>query len=432
MSDFTSLGVGDAKSIQVKSRSTYRVSICYNRIMSKRGAAALLVVAMLIAFGVGIYAGVDGRGAYAQTTSGVQPSGVDFSKFWQAWSLLDKNFVETHASSSIPTDQEKLYGAIQGLTDSYGDPYTIFFPPVEAAQFNENINGAFSGVGMEMGDKDGAITVIAPLKDSPAERAGVLAGDTVVMIDATSTQGLSVDDAVKLIRGPKGTAVKLTLKRDKVADPVVVSIVRDTINIPIVKSTEANGVFTIELYSFSQNSADLFRTELRKFVQSGDRKLILDLRGNPGGYLEAAVQMASFFLPVGDTVVTEDYKGKQDNIVHRSLGYNVFAGKNLAMAILIDQGSASASEILAGALQQHGVAKLVGTRSFGKGSVQQLVDLGDGAELKVTVARWLTPNGSSISDGGLQPDIKADRTVDDVKAQIDPQKDAALQWLKTQ
>ena len=394
-----------------------------------------LVVAL--AFGVGMYAGVSERVTgfvSAQTTavSGVQPTGVDFSKFWQAWYLLNKNFVETHASSSIPTDQQKLYGAIAGLTDSYGDPYTTFFPPVEAQQFNDNINGSFSGVGMEMGNKDGAITVIAPLKGSPAEAAGVEAGDIVVMIDATSTQGLSIDDAVKLIRGEKGTTVKLTLKREGKDEPVVVSIVRDTINIPIINSSEKGGVFTIELYSFSQNSAELFRGELRKFVQSGDHKLILDLRGNPGGYLEAAVQMASFFLPVGETVVTEDYKGKQENIIHRSLGYNVFAGKNLKMAILIDQGSASASEILAGALQQHDVAKLVGTRSFGKGSVQQLLDLGGGAEIKITVARWLTPNGSSISDGGLQPDIKADRTRDDVMAKKDPQKDAALEWLKSQ
>jgi carboxyl-terminal processing protease len=397
--------------------------------------AAGALVALVLAFGVGMYTGVSDRISglvSAQTLGGVQPSGVDFSKFWQAWALLNKNFVETHASSSIPTDQQKLYGAIKGLTDSYGDPYTTFFPPVEAQQFNDAIAGSFSGVGMELGDKDGKITVIAPLKGSPAEKAGIRSGDVVVGVDATSTQGLTVDDAVKLIRGPKGTTVKLTLERASTTEPVIVSIVRDTINVPIIVGSEKGGVYTIALYSFSQNSAELFREQLRKFVMSGDRKLILDLRGNPGGYLEAAVQMASYFLPIGDTVVTEDYKGTQQNIVHRSLGYNVFAGKNLKMAILVDQGSASASEILAGALQQHDVAKLVGTRTFGKGSVQQLMDLGGGAEIKITVARWLTPNGSNISDGGLQPDIKADFTIDDAKAGKDPQMDAALEWLKSQ
>ncbi len=394
-----------------------------------------MFAALLLAFGVGMYTGINERVSglvSAQTLSGVQPSGVDFSKFWQAWALLNKNFVETQSSSTAPTDQEKLYGAIKGLTESYGDPYTVFLAPVEAQQFNEAIAGSFSGVGMEMGNKDGKITVIAPLKGSPAERAGILSGDTVIMVDATSTQGLSVDDAVKLIRGPKGTTVKLTLERASTTQPIVVSIVRDTINVPTIDGSSKNGVYTIALYSFTQNSAELFRGELRKFVQSGDKKLILDLRGNPGGYLEAAVQMASFFLPIGQTIVTEDYKGKQTNSVHRSLGYNVFAGKGVKMAILVNQGSASASEILAGALQQNGVATVVGMPTFGKGSVQQLLQLGGGAEIKITVARWLTPNGSSISDGGLQPDIKAERTAEDFQANKDPQMDAALKWLKSQ
>lgn len=399
-----------------------------------RWRAAGVFVAVALAFGVGMYAGVSERVSglvSAQTLGGVQPAGVDFAKFWQAWTLLNKNFVETHASSSVPTEQEKLYGAIKGLTDSYGDPYTTFFPPVEAKQFNEAIAGSFGGVGMEMGDKDGNITVIAPLKGSPAERAGIHPGDIVVMVDATSTQGLTVDDAVKLIRGPKGTTVKLTLERASTTEPIVVSIVRDTINVPTIDGSSKGGVYTIALYSFTQNSAELFRNELRRFVLSGDKKLILDLRGNPGGYLESAVQMASYFLPIGETIVTEDYKGRQTNSAHRSLGYNVFAGRDLKMAILVNQGSASASEILAGALQQHNVATLIGTRTFGKGSVQQLMELGGGAEIKITVARWLTPNGSSISDGGLQPDIKVERTAEDVAAGRDPQMDAALKWLKS-
>ena len=184
------------------------------------------------------------------------------------------------------------------------------------------------------------------------------------------------------------------------------------------------------MYSFSENSADLFRDALRQFVQSGDTKLLLDLRGNPGGYLDAAVSMASYFLPVGSVVVTEDFKGKQESVARRSFGYNIFSGnKNFKMAILADQGSASASEILAGALQQHNVAKLFGTRTFGKGSVQQLMDLGGGAEIKITIARWLTPNGTSISDGGLWPDISATRNNVDITAGRDPQTDVAVIYL---
>ena len=420
-------------------RSSARRVIYCLYMSSGRLKAAGVFAALVLAFGVGMYTGLSERVSelvsaqvQAPASGGVQPQGVDFSKFWQAWALLDKNFVETHSSSTAPNEQEKLYGAIQGLTESYGDPYTVFLPPAEAKQFNEVIAGAFGGVGMEMGTRDGKITVIAPLKDSPAERAGVRPGDVVVMVDATSTQGLSVDDAVKIIRGPKGTSVKLTLERASTTEPIVVSIVRDTIKVPIVDSSSRNGVYTIALYSFSESSAELFRQELRKFVASGDKKLILDLRGNPGGYLEAAVQMASFFLPIGETIVTEDYKGKRANVAHRSLGYNVFAGKNLKMAILVDQGSASASEILAGALQQHDVATVVGTRTFGKGSVQQLLQLGGGAEIKITVARWLTPDGTNISDGGLTPDIKAERTAEDFKAGKDPQMEAALKWLKSQ
>ncbi len=413
-----------------------------------RVLAGGFVLALSVAFGVGLYVGVserlDNTVSAAQITiqgntvtfggdGTAQPKDLDFTKFWQAWNLLQDNFVETHASNTIPTYQQRVYGAIAGLTDSYGDPYTVFLPPADAKQFNDDIKGSFGGVGMELGERGGSLTVVAPLKDSPAERAGIRAGDVIAAIDGKASEAMAVESAVKLIRGEIGTAVTLTLKRAGEPAPLIIKVVRDTINVPIIKSYKRDdGVFVIELYSFSENSAELFRQALRAYFESGSTKLILDLRGNPGGYLDAAVQMASYFLPVGAPIVTEDYKGKQDNIVHRSLGYNVFANKKLSMAILVDQGSASASEILAGALSQNGVGKLIGTRTFGKGSVQQPMELGGGAEIKITSARWLTPNGSSISDGGLQPDIKIDRTAEQFKAGVDPQKDAALTWFATQ
>jgi carboxyl-terminal processing protease len=419
--------------------------------MSKtRWKVAGLVVALLVAFSAGVFVTLGGSLADVVSAQGAgtssalkisvfnqvqQPQGVDMSKFWQAWAFLQDNFVETHASGTIPNDQQKVYGAIAGLTDSYGDPYTVFFPPAQASIFQSQVSGTFAGVGMQMDqDAEGDLIVTAPLKDSPAMKAGVQSGDVILGIDATSTAGMAVDQAVAFIRGPIGTTVKLTIERKGVTQPIVINIVRDTINIPEINEyARKDGIYVIQLYTFTANSADLFRAALRNFEQSGDSRLIFDLRGNPGGYLDQAVQMASYFLPVGDMVVTEDFKGKQGNIVNRSLGYNVFANKKLSMAILIDQGSASASEIFSGALQQHNVAKLVGTRSFGKGSVQQLMDLGDGAELKVTIARWLTPNGTSISDGGLHPDIAASSTTaDNVKAGQDPTMDAAAQWLLTQ
>ena len=408
--------------------------------------AGIAFAVLLAAFGIGLTIGIEEHltAASAQTsspssfsvnvTSDTQPQNLDMSQFWQAWNLLEQNFVETHASGTIPTDQQKLYGAITGLTDSYGDPYTVFFPPQQAQIFTSNINGSFAGVGMEMSqDSSGNIIVTAPLKDSPAEKAGMQSGDIITSIDGTSTVNMAIDEAVGLIRGPVGTTGTLGVQRAGQKNPITVSITRATINIPEINTiARGDGIFVIQLYEFSANSADLFRDALRQFFETGDTKLVLDLRGNPGGYLDAAVNIASYFLPVGDTVVTEDFGGKQQNIVDRSLGYNVFANKTLAMAILVDQNSASASEILSGALQQHGVAKLVGTRTFGKGSVQELMDLGGGAELKVTIARWLTPNGTSISNGGLTPNINATTTAADVEAGKDPTMDAAAAWLTNQ
>lgn len=396
---------------------------------NKLKAAGLLAVVAL-AFSIGLYTGVSSyRAAAVGITS--QPN-VNMTQFWNAWIALQQNFVAVHASTTIPTDQDKIYGAIAGLTDSYGDPYTVFFPPSDAQVFNDDITGSFGGVGMTVSDTQMGI-VVTPLKGSPAEASGVKSGDVLIAVDGTSTKDMVSDEAVKLIRGPVGTTVTLTFARAGQSSPVVVKVVRQTINIPVINNyARGDGIYVIELYSFSENSASLFRTALRDFMQSGDTKLILDLRGNPGGYLDAAVDMASYFLPVGDSIVTEDYMGNGENTTHRSLGYNVFANKKLSMAILMDQNTASAAEILSGALQQHGVAKLVGTRSFGKGSVQELLDLGGGAELKVTVARWLTPNGTSISDGGLKPDIAATTTAKDVAAGKDPQKDAAVAWLVTQ
>ena len=403
--------------------------------------AAGFVAAVMLAFGIGVFTGVTERlhnvvsaaSLFGFQSQNTEPQDVDFSKFWQVWKLLNDNFVQTHSSSSIPTDEQKMYGAIAGLTDSYDDPYTVFLPPPDAKQFNEDIKSSFGGVGMELGERNGSLTVVSPLKGSPAERAGVQSGDTILAIDGAPAEHLAVERAVKLIRGEVGTKVKLLLQREGALERIEVVITRETIQIPIINTyARSDGIFIIELYSFSENSVDLFRSALRKHFESGSTKMILDLRGNPGGYLDAAVEMASYFLPVGDMVVTEDFSGKGDNVQHRSSGYNVFVNKKLSMAILVNQGSASASEILAGALSQHGVAKLVGTRTFGKGSVQQLIELGGGAELKITVAQWLTPNGQSISDGGLKPDIAADRTQEEVTAGKDPQKDAAVAWLITQ
>ncbi len=402
-----------------------------------RNGIALALVAV-VAFSTGLFVGGAHSGSSLLSTipllgDGLDPTpdqNADLTDFWKAWNTLDANFVQTHASTTLPTIKEKIYGAIKGLTESYKDPYTVFMPPAEAKVFQENIAGNFGGVGMEIGaNKDGLLTVIAPLKGTPAEKAGILSGDIVLSIDGKTTDGMTTDEAVKAIRGLKGTTVTFVIYRD--GKMITIPVVRDTIQVPEIDNSfdKATGVYSIALFEFSGNSAELFDTAFAAFKASGSKKLILDLRGDPGGYLDAAVNIASHFLPEGTTVVTEDFKGKQENVTHRSSG-TADMPSGTKVVILIDQGSASASEILAGALHDNSVATLIGTRSFGKGSVQQLIDL-DSASLKVTVARWLTPAGVNISEGGITPDINVNRTQDDVRASKDPQKARAVQFLTT-
>lgn len=354
---------------------------------------------------------------------------ADLSDFWQAWNALEEHYVITHASSTLPSTRDRIFGAISGLASAYGDPYTLFFPPEEAKKFQENISGSFAGVGMQIDVKDGKLIVVAPLKGTPAERAGVKAGDYILSINGTSTDGLSVDKAVEEIRGPAGTVVDLSLLRDGHA--IQVSLTRDTIQVPETDDglDAKTGVYHIALYEFTSNSAALFNQAFERFKASGSDKLLFDLRGNPGGYLDAAVDIASHFLPRGARVVTEDFGGKEDTVVHTSLGYNDVP-RGTRIAVLVDGGSASAAEILAGALQDHNVATVIGSRSFGKGSVQSLFDL-DGGSLKVTVARWVTPNGHWIMGNGITPDISVAFTKDDAAAKRDPQKDRATAFLTT-
>lgn len=354
---------------------------------------------------------------------------VDFAPFWKAWNVIDEKYVPTNSTTTEKvSDQTRVWGAISGMVDSLGDPYTTFFPPVESKNFNDQISGNFEGIGVEIGQANGVLTVIAPLKNTPAYKAGLKPGDQIIQINKTLTSTLSVDEAINMIRGKAGTTVNLTVARSGVKDPINIPIVRDVIDIPTLDTEVHGDVFVIHLYNFSANSADLFRGALRQFIESGKSKMIIDLRGNPGGYLDAAVDMASWYLPMGDVVVQEDYRNNTNNTIYRSKGYDIFNDK-LKLVVLIDGGSASASEILAGALHDHGVATLVGTQSFGKGSVQELVDITPNTSLKVTVAKWLTPNGISISHEGLSPDLVVKLDDKQFAKGVDTQIDATVQLL---
>lgn len=354
---------------------------------------------------------------------------ANLAEFWRVWNLLEDKFVTSSTTLGM-SEEDRIRGAISGLVESYGDPYTMYLPPEEASLFEEDISGNFSGVGMEVGIKENMITVIAPLPNSPAEKAGLVAGDTVVRIDEKSTEGMSIDEAVKLIRGDEGTEVKFTLFRAGESEFREVTITRENINIPTSKTEVKDDTFVVTLYSFNAIAEAEMQVALRDFVRSGKRNLILDLRGNPGGYLQSAVAISSYFLPLGKTIVREDFGGNSEEEVYRSSGRELGEFAPEKFVILVDGGSASASEIVAGALQEHGVATLIGSQTFGKGSVQELVKLGDGSSLKVTIARWLTPNGTSISEGGLTPNVEVERTPDDRENNRDPQMDAALEFMK--
>lgn len=329
---------------------------------------------------------------------------VDFEPFWKTWNIINEKYMPTVSTSTV-SDQDKVYGAIEGLVSSLGDPHSVFFPPVQAKEFAEAVSGSFEGVGMEVDVREGILTVVSPIKGTPAYKAGIKSGDKILAINGRTTQNLKTEEAVRLIKGKKGTEVKFDILREGLKDPIKINVIRDVISIPTIDTEIKGDTFVIRLYSFSASSPNLFRNALREFLESGKYNMVIDLRGNPGGYLEAAVDMASWFLPSGKTVVIEEARNQDDSETFRSRGYDIFSDK-VKIAILIDGGSASASEILAGALREHKKAILVGTKSFGKGSVQELVPVTDDTSVKITIAKWLTPNGFSISNGGLTPDIE--------------------------
>jgi carboxyl-terminal processing protease len=269
--------------------------------------------------------------------------------------------------------------------------------------------------------------VVAPLKNTPADRGGIKPNDKIIKIDGASTEGMGTEKAVSLIKGKKGTTVTLSIFRESEKKAIEIKLVRDRIESPILETEIKDGVFIIKLYSFSENSAKLFEDAIMKFSKSGSGKLVLDLRNNPGGYLDAAVSMASWFLPEGKIVVKEIHKNKAEKDF-RSVGYNQFTPE-FKFVILVNEGSASAAEILAAALSEYGKATLVGQKTFGKGTVQQLLTLTPDTAIKITIAKWLTPNGVSISSNGVEPQVKVEITEEDKKNNKDTQLEKAIQIL---
>ena len=362
-------------------------------------------------------------GLYQQDKQGRLSSDIDFSLFWKTWDLIKTNYVDQDKL----TDKQMFYDALSGLVSSVDDPYTVFMNPEESKLFNEDLTGTFSGIGAEVGLRNDVVTIIAPLAGTPAERAGLRSGDKVYAIDKQSTVGLTVDEAVKKIRGDKGTTVTLTIARngDKLRD---ISITRDTIVVKSVATNydQASGLYTITISNFNADTEPLFQAAIQDIERQKPRSLILDLRNNPGGYLDAAVAIASFWISDG-VIVSEQFSNQSATQPQHARGLAPLAG--LPTVVLINQGSASASEIVAGALMDHQQATTIGKTTYGKGSVQVVRDLPDGSMVKITTAKWLTPNGTSINDKGIKPNIEVELTEDDFNKNVDPQMVKARQFL---
>ena len=321
---------------------------------------------------------------------------------------------------------DALEGAKAGLVAGIGDPYTVYLRPKEAKELQEQLAGTLSGVGAEVAIRNNKLTVVSPIADSPAANAGVRAGDIILSISGEDSSGLTLDEAVSKIRGPKGSEVTLRIIRGS-SEPIDIKIVRDVITVSSVKwSMKENGIGYIQLSQFGDDTVAKLQQAAGELKAQGATKVIVDVRNNPGGYLDAAVDASSQFLPEGKTVVEERRKGKTVERLQTSGGGQLVG---LPMIVLMNEGSASASEILAGALRDNQAARLLGEKSFGKGSVQEVVKLGDGAELKVTVARWFTPSGKGIDKEGIKPDIEVKLEQADLNADRDPQLERAIQEL---
>ena len=326
----------------------------------------------------------------------------DFDFFWNVWSLVEEKY-----PFEEPSFEDKMYGAIRGFVHSYEDDYSSFLTPQKSKFFDQTISGKFGGIGAEISIKNGYLVVVAPLKNSPAEKSGLKSGDIITHVDTLDISNKTFEQVLSEIRGTIGDEVVLTIVRLGKEEPFDISIVRDIVHIPILETEIIDDIFIIHFHNFNESSEKEFKEALIEMNNKGYDKLLIDVRNNPGGFLHLAIEIASYIMPQGK-IITREQKGLEegDEIIYRSKGYNIIDPEKIKIMTLINHGSASASEILVGALSENNYAQVVGERSFGKGSVQEHIQLSNKTSLKITVARWLTPNKNHISGVGIKPDIE--------------------------
>lgn len=360
---------------------------------------------------------------FLNTTEG-KDQAIDFSLFWRVWDILKEKYLGRNDLDA----KELFYGAIDGMLAATGDPYTTFFSPKENREFKEDLSGSFEGIGAEMGIKNEVLTVIAPLDDSPAVRAGILAGDKVLKINGQPTTNLSIDEAVDLIRGPKGTKVMLSIFRSGEEEIRDIEVTRDTIVVKSIKFEMHEEIAVIRLARFGDDTNEEFETAAEQIMKNNAKAIVLDLRNNPGGFLGTAVDIAGHFLAGSQVAVIEENAEKERKELRTAGPGNL---SDIPVVILINEGSASASEILAGAIRDHRKnIILVGKKSFGKGSVQELIPVSRDTAVKITVAHWLTPNGEAINNIGIAPTVEVAFELDENNREKDNQLDRALEEAK--
>ncbi len=388
---------------------------------------------IFVFFGVIITAGIFYSGytlGFAKKTSNQSQNnqknfGADFSLFWETVDLIKNKYI----GSKEVKDQDLLYGAINGAVKSLDDPYSLFLNPSDSKKFEEDITGSFGGIGAEIGIRNNQLMIITPLKNNPAEKAGLKAGDKILKIDDTFTNDLQVDEAVKIIRGEPDSEVKMLVLRDDWEEPKEFKVIRKIIVIPTLEwEMKPGGIAYFELYNFNANVPSLFYQAALSALLKGANGVILDLRNNPGGFLEVAVDVSGWFMDKGDPVVIEKFQSGDQRVL-RARGSGAL--KNIPTVVLVNGGSASAAEIVAGALRDNNNIKLIGEKTFGKGTVQEITELKDGSSLKVSIAEWLTPKGNQINKKGLAPDFEVKLIEEDVAKGNDSQLEKAIKILNS-
>ncbi|HKK54509.1 MAG TPA: S41 family peptidase [Patescibacteria group bacterium] len=413
----------------------------YNNVYNKISNIFLVIILIIVSFLAGQssqknenntnYIAQDGDyqvsidNKYSTTPDGKTIKNVDFNLYWQVWDTVKSTYVDSEDIS----EEDMFYGSLEGMIKAIDDPYTSFLDPELSKRFNDDLSGSFEGIGAEIGIRDDVLTIIAPINGMPAQEAGLKSGDKVLSIDGKSTAGISIDKAVDTLRGKKGTDVTLTIYREGLDETKDITINRGIITIESVKTEMLeNQIMLISISNFNEDTEAIFSKAVEEAKSKEAKGIILDLRNNPGGFLDSAIEIASEWVETGP-VVLEKF---DENDITKYQARGLARLQDYKTVVLLNQGSASASEIVAGALQDYNKATIVGEQSYGKGSVQSLEPFTDGSSLKVSVAKWLTPQGKSISEKGITPDIEVEYTIEDFENDRDPQLDKAIEIIKNE